>query len=264
MKRATKDLKIVGLLVLLTIVFLLSFNAVYSYFTTVRGVGGDLDFYNLDVKFTYTETNGSQTLTVQNQKQLFPSSAFSRNVAVGLKASAGASAPVYDLGIKSTSDSCGAYVRFYLEVYMTKSFSNGVNCYIDSNGNYVSEDGKYYNSVGAEIAASEVTPGDIVDYAEYFELGRLNGNAYTYNTNVTRQVKTVNDQNYVAYFYNSKLNRNESIYLRINAIKMLSTAPNELLDSDVVVFVTLEGVQATNGAYKSVFNDNYGYYNWES
>ena len=264
MKRATKDLKIVGLLLLLTIVFLLSFNVAYSYFTTVRGVGGDLDFYNLDVKFTYTETNGSQTLTVQNQKQLFPAKEFTRNVAVGLKPSASASSPVYNLGIKSTSDSCSAYVRFYLEVYVTKSFSNGVNCYIDSNGNYISEDGKYYNEAGSEIAASEVTPGIIVDYAEYFELGRLSGNAYSYSGNITRQVKNVNGKNYVAYFYNSKINRNESRFLNINAIKMLSTAPNELLDSDVVVFISLEGVQATNGAYKSVFNDNYGYYNWES
>ena len=45
---------------------------------------------------------------------------------------------------------------------------------------------------------------------------------------------------------------------------MMSSAPNELLDSDIVIYLTMEAVQAKNNAYKIVFDDNYGYYNWES
>jgi hypothetical protein len=124
MKRTTKVMKIVSTLVILTVLFLLSFNLVYAYFTAMRDVSSKLSFYDLKIQLTYAETQASQANIIENQKQLFPAKALSRNTAVGLKATEESSSVIYNLGVKSTSESCDAYVRFYLEVYMEKILVN--------------------------------------------------------------------------------------------------------------------------------------------
>ena len=106
-----------------------------SYFFVLNILGADINFYNLAVNLTYIETMGDSVSPVENQKQLFPSRDLSRNVAAGLKASSTSNTVIYNLGIQSSDDSCDSYVRFYLEVYLTHTFSNGITCYIDSNGN---------------------------------------------------------------------------------------------------------------------------------
>jgi uncharacterized protein YqkB len=133
--------------------------------------------------------------------------------------------------------------------------------YIDSLGNYVNDEGTYVDSLGNVIPTENVTKGEIVDYAEHFSMGMLLG-GNMYSEKITRQVNVVNEKNYVSYFLNTQLQVEED--LQVNAIQLLSTAPSEMLDSDLVIFLTMEGVQATNSAYKVVFDDNYGYYNWEN
>lgn len=261
MKKITKEIKIVTTLVILMLVFLCSFNIVYSYFTSVVFTDANIDFYALNVNMFYSED--SQTV-IENQTQLYPSGPLSRNLAISLKSTPTSKTNIESIGIKSTEDSCDAYVRLYLEVYKVKQISEAVY-YIDSKGNYVSETGVYVNEVGEEVLKQNIDVGEVVDYAEYFSLGYYEGkNFVEENLNVERQENEVGGKNFVTYFYTDKLESGGNRGLRINAIKMMSSAPNELLDSDIVIYLTMEAVQAKNNAYKIVFDDNYGYYNWES
>ena len=213
----------------------------------------------------YKESIESSFVEVENVKQLYPTGALKRNSAVGLKATASSATAMSEMGIISASGSASAYVRFWIEVYKVKQFTDGSIAYIDSQGNYVSETGVFLDETGSQIAdTTNITKGEVIDYSEYFELGNLTGNYFSASENVVRQVKTVNDVNYVSYFYNSAINSDDIIGLQINAIKMKSTTPSEVLDSNIIIYITMEGVQSSNNAYKTVFDDNHGYYNWES
>jgi len=260
MKKITKEIKIVTTLVILMLVFLCSFNIVYSYFTSVVFTDANIDFYALNVNMFYSED--SQTV-IENQTQLYLSGPLSRNLAISLKSTPTSKTNIESIGIKSTEDSCDAYVRLYLEVYKVKQIGEAVY-YIDSNGNYVSETGVYVNELGEEVLKQNLDIGEIIDYAEYFELGYLIGINFFESDLIFRQENEAGGKNFVTYFYTDKLESDGNQSLNISAIRMLSSAPNELLDSDIVIYLTMEAVQAKNNAYKIVFDDNYGYYNWES
>lgn len=264
MKRTTKEIKIVTALVILALVFLCSFNVVYSYFTSVSSINADLDFYTLDVRMYYEDPGIDVPTYIENQTQLYPSDLLKRGTAVNLKSSAEANTNISEIGITSSENSCASYVRFYLQVYMVKEIAGSVY-YIDSQGNYVDDNGNYVNEVGEEISSSDVTIGEIVDYAEFFDLCGLDDDGNPSDSErIEKRINAVNNKNYVSYFLIIALTGNSERDIQVNAIRMLPSAPNEILDSDIVIYLTMEAVQASNGAYKLVFNDNYGYYDWES
>ena len=263
MKRTTKEIKVISALVILALVFLCSFNVVYSYFTSLSYINADLDFYTLDVKMYYEDPDIGVPTYIENQTQLYPSDLFKRGTAVNLKKSEESETLISEIGVASSETSCASYVRFYLQVYMVKEIAGSVY-YIDSQGNYVDDYGKYVNVAGEEISSSDITIGEIVDYAEFFDLCELEDGEILPNERIEKQINAVNDKNYVAYFLIAALAGDSERDIQVNAIRMLPSAPNEILDSDIVIYLTMEAVQASNGAYKIVFNDNYGYYDWES
>lgn len=57
MKRTGKQVKLLGILVILTLIFLFAFNVTYSYFTATDRVVGNIEFSNLDVRFAYRSNN---------------------------------------------------------------------------------------------------------------------------------------------------------------------------------------------------------------
>ena len=266
MKKTTKEIKLISALVILALVFLCSFNVVYSYFTSLSHINAEIDFYSLDVKMFYNDPGIGVPTYIENQTQLYPSDLLRRGSVVNLKTSEESETFISEIGVASSDNSCAAYVRFYLQVYMVKEIAGSVY-YIDSQGNYVDDNGKYVNDAGEEISSSDITMGEIVDYAEFFYLCGLddNGNPSA-SERIEKQINVVNGKNYVAYFLIAALDGDGygNRPIGVNAIQMLASAPNEILDSDIVIYLTMEAVQASNGAYKSVFNDNYGYYDWEN
>ena len=262
MKIINKEIKIFLALTILALVFLFSFNIVYAYFTSYYSTSAEVDFYKLEIKLAYQDVGAPYTEIV-NQKQLFPSTGFSRNKAVALKSSENSKVNISGMGFSSSEDSTSAYVRFWLEVYSVKQTEDGTILFIDSEGNYLTEDGVYTDENGVTISSENVTAGEIVDYSEYFELGYLSGSNFSYSSTVARETNVVNNKNYVTYFLKSAISGDSISSCGINSIRMTSSAPNEILDSHMIIFISMEGVQSTNKAYKSVFNDNHGYYQWE-
>jgi len=263
MKILNKETKLFISLVIITLVFLFGFNVVYAYFSSNYSARADVDFYKLEINLAYQEP-GQPFQKVENQKQLFPTTGLTRNKAVGLKATADATSTINAMGFRSESESISAYVRFWIEVYMVKQLEDETIVYIDSKGNYVTESGSYVDANGNEIDPELVTAGEIVDYAEYFELGYKNGENFNYSSYVERKVNEVDSKKYITYFMKSAINAGSNVDSGINAIKMTSSAPNIILDTNVIIFINMEGVQTTNNAYKTVFDDNYGYYQWVS
>ena len=72
MKQINKEIKLVTLGVILTLIFLFSFNVVYSYFMSAKSLDADLDFYRLKVNMAYKETVDSSFVTISDVKQLYP------------------------------------------------------------------------------------------------------------------------------------------------------------------------------------------------
>lgn len=263
MKYINKEIKIVTLCVILTLIFLCSFNVVYSYFTAAKGIEANIQFANLNVYMQYREEHGGEYISISNKKQFYPTMPLNRDMATSLKSDPESTNEIDTIVVRSDSGAVSAYVRFYLEVYKVHQTTTGEVLYIDSKGNFVNESGTYVNSEGEEVDDSTLTKGVIVDYAEYFNIGSLSEETFTASPKLIRQENEVNGQNYVTYFLNSALGVGVRV-LDINSIKMLASAPEELLDSSVIIFMSMESVQASNKAYLTVFDDKYGYYNWES
>ncbi len=100
--------------------------------------------------------------------------------------------------------------------------------------------------------------GEIINNTNYGQYFRLNyGSAYvTYNT------ITNNSETNTIYYVTRALPSNTT-YTFANSMTLLTNAPAEILNTDVKITITFEAVQASNEAYKSVFNDGWGYLNEE-
>ena len=250
-----KEHKIVPILIVLTLLCLCVFNVSYSYFSATARIEGNAKFG--EVKLTWMKYLSADYGEELEVSQLYPTQALSRNGVSAIKLSPSDKNPLVSLGLKNLSDE--AYARFWIEVYVVQQIG-GKYYYIDSKGNFVDDDGKYVDASGAMLNSASVDRGVVVDYAKYFQLGKLNGENFTaYDAG-----KTIHSGNNVTYFVGSKLGKSDFLSLNINAIKMLDTAPDALLSSNVCVNLVYEAVQAANGAYVEVFNDDRGFIDWEN
>lgn len=252
-----KQNKILPILVLLSLLFLCVFNVSYSYFTTTAKITGSTNFG--DVSLSWVEFYSSGLSNDLNVNQLYPTEALSRNGVSAIKINEGNTKPVVSLGLKNLADD--VYVRFWIEVYIVQPIS-GKYYYVDSKGNFVDDNGNYVNSAGSSINVSSESRGDIVDYAKYFQLGSYDDEEDSFT--IYDEDYTIVNGDYITYFIESTLAKGETISLSINAIKMLNTAPDDLLSSSVCVYLAYEAVQAANGAYVDVFNDDRSFIDWEN
>lgn len=267
MKKINKEIRILSLLVALTIIFLFALNIVHAYFTASAKIQGTIKFANLDV---YMSVEDGATTKITNQINLTTDTLVSRGLAFNVKREDGTN-NINSVKIVNNANSTAAYIRFYIEVYITKTINDNTY-YVDNNGNFVDDNGNYVDEFGNIIDVAESDRGVVVDYGQYFALGTLTNGNFTSvesSVNVEKTVKTVDNFGYATYFYKSALTplatqtaETENLF---NAIMMLESAPNEVLGSTMCLYVSFDAVQKDNKAYLSVFNDEkHGYYNWES
>jgi len=252
MKTTTKGMKITSLLVIITLLFLFAFNVTYSYFTATANANGSINFGKLDLKFIYQSSG--RTETIESKIQIYPNSNLARDSVCGITSTA-AGASITNIGVRSVVGSCDAYIRVKFEVYICKQIS-GTVYYVDSKGNYVGDDGKYVDESGNSITVPEGNQGQVIDYAQYFLLGSVSDEVFTEST----FVKSIKNDT-VTYFYSSALSGGADIFMGVSALKMVADSPDELLGTTVCMYLSFDGVQKANEAFKYVYDDDRGYYN---
>jgi len=253
MKTTTKGMKITSLLVIITLLFLFAFNVTYSYFTATANANGSINFGKLDLKFIYQA--GSITETVENKIQIYPNSNLARDSVCGFTTAAVSGSSITNIGVTSLPGSCEAYIRVKFEVYICKQIS-GTVYYVDSKGNYVGDNGNYVDESGNTITVAEADQGQVIDYAQYFLLGSVKNDVFS-ETSFVKSIKN----NTVTYFYTSALSSGSDIFMGVSALKMVADSPDELLGTTVCMYLSFDGVQKANEAFKYVYDDDRGYYN---
>ncbi len=141
MKRKDKTINIVSLCVIITLIFLCTFNVVYSYFTATSSRQGDLLFSNLDVKFSYMLEGGSSPIVVADKEfAIIPNETMvSRGGTVTFKTQEGEK--INYLNFTTSTDSCNCYVRFRVNAYKTddETINYGQYFELNINNNFVSK-----------------------------------------------------------------------------------------------------------------------------
>jgi hypothetical protein len=208
---------------------LCSFNATTSYFTASSNKSGALNFPLLDVRFT-TITNST---TPDNQMQASPSKItlfpyggnISRGQTFELSLSDAADATKIDnIEIKNMEGSCEVYVRFWIDAY---TYSNGVQG-TTNYGEYflIEETSDIVRGTGSEDIEETATEGS---WCYFVVPSILSGGAQIIG----------------------------------NKITISADLPDDVLGQQLKITMTLEAVQALNGAFVEEFGDaedKKGYY----
>lgn len=145
----------------------------------------------------------------------------SRDEAFGLKVG---DAAVRYLYFSVANGSCNSYVRYMLDAYKVDDLGNPI-----STVNY----GQYFNIIPDSSAAS--------------------------NTISNRQIVTNNGVTNAVYYMYNALTSNINRFC--DKIKLLDSAPVDMLDGNLKLTITFVAVQRDNEAFQSVFNDGWGYLN---
>lgn len=216
MRKISKESKLYPILVIVTLIFLLSINVAYAYFTSRSYVVGDTNFSTLEVGWVYRKESTSSAIDIANSSTINPVlSSINRGEAVNFKIG---SDSVNSLGFRTLDGSTSAYVRFWVDAYIVDSTNSDGTLNLGS-VNY----GKFFQIMisGVVPESSERTQGsnsNIIYYAS------VSGTSWC-----------------------------------IGSIKLLETAPIDLLSKEVSLSISFEAVQSSNEAFKSVFNDWKGY-----
>lgn len=223
MRKISKESKLYPILVIVALIFLLSINVAYAYFTSRSYVVGDTNFATLDVNWQYEGTAGTETIT--NGITINPIiSSINRGETVKFKIG---EQSINRLGFKLAEGSTGAYIRFWVDAYVV----NGTN-----------GDGSLNLST--------------MNYGNYFQLriSDVDYPTFTENTYTSNEVTYTNR----IYYSAGEVNTNIDLWC-IDSIKLLEDAPIDLLSKEVSLSISFEAVQSSNEAFKSVFNDWKGY-----
>lgn len=219
-KAKKRQYRIVGLIVVVVLLLLCSFNVTYSYFTAVASINGTIDFLELNVKFGYTVGSGSSAVHTDmtgNSMVVAPNtSVINRGDTFGLKVN---SSNVSALYLTWTDDSCDFYIRFKLDAYKQNS-------------------------------------SDTTNYGQYFKLNYSLNTGLLIREVKTNSGQT----NAVYFIKNKLSPANSEQSSFCDSITLLDTAPVEMLDGEIKLTLTFLACQSDNGAYKSVFGDGWGYY----
>lgn len=220
-KVSNKTSKLMASLILLVLAFLSVLNVTYSYFTSTASADGDLNFSDLDAYFSYTI--GSTTTQVSQTKALNLYSAtgtIARNEAFQLSLTNGGTA-ISSLTISTTTTSCDAYIRFWVDAYLVTNGS------VDTSKNY----GKYFlfksnEEVYTKTNSSAAAQGSWCYYSTYTIKG---GSGLDLGNELTLTDLTGD------------------------------SVPISILGEKMQITVSYEAVQKANKAYQSVFADTKGY-----
>lgn len=239
MKAKTEKIKLITMFVLLLIAIISVTNVTYSFFSSTASSGGEMAFGTMNFKLYYNNTNNT---LANNKLTVVPDGPISRgkSFSVYLEQDESTLVSVQEIGfINSGTVNC--YVRFWIDAFIEGD---------ESGTNY----GKYF----------------------YIE-------AYS-NDFVRKRVDA--DSSPACYYAVSQFGENEGNYFYINkdgydkqyfkmqdipasdldsAYKTVTDAlPLDILGEELKITISFEAVQAANEAWKSVFNDELGYYDdWE-
>ena len=227
MKTKTINLKTIVSLVLLMIAVFGAVNISYSYFTSKASKSGEVNMGSLSVSFCYNLSN-----TIYDSISLVADTAsIDRGEAFGLKTlneATGNYITINNLQIINGSNSCDAYVRFWIDAYI-----------INDEGEKISDD----------------------NYGKYFALTRPN--LMPSENNFTRDTKDP-----YCYFVEKGLKAGIGINLgkelTLKDISETDTVPIIMLGKKLLIKISFDAVQKANKAFESVFavteEDPKGYY----
>lgn len=245
MTKVSKTTRLLITLVLLALAFFCSFNVTYSYFTATANADGELAFADLDVRFITVLNNsvvqtGNYTQDNLYTINLYPvGGTISRGQAFKLSSTnfvAGSTQEEIDeIRIKNMT-STKAYVRFWIDAYIVTNSQTGE---VDTTTNY----GKYFFFTETDLTKNMFARGGgSADAQEgswcYFAKIALNPYGQTY-----AEIPLGNE-------------------LTMKDIDANNAIPNDVLGAQLKVTLSLQAVQASNGAFSSVFGgtDKKGYY----
>lgn len=171
MKIKNKEIKIVGLFVILALIFLFAFNVTYSYFTSSYQVTGNINFSNLNVRFAYTTVSSPAAPIVVDEATLTirpsdSSGTIARGTTFQLALDNGTDLSY--LAFNASNDSCSSYIRFRINAYKV-------------------EDSNIDNTI---------------NYGQYFE---IDGNGFT------SSLQTVNNVTNTIYYMTNELNADQTV-----------------------------------------------------
>ena len=219
-KNKKHEYKIVTFSIIIVLLFLFAFNITYAYFTATGSINGSLNFSNLDVKFGYRRNNTVyETIDTQTLVVAPNTTMVSRGDNFTLLYG---TYNIDYLYFTASSDSCDYYVRFMLNAY----------------------------KINADNSIDES-----VNYGRYFEIKCAN-NVFTLVRDKTNTVDTTQINN--VYYMTSTLT-NGQYYRFCDSITLLDSAPTDILDTNIQLQITFKAVQQPNEAFKSVFDDGWGY-----
>lgn len=221
MIKVSKNAKIITSLVLLVLAFLCSFSITSAYFTATASETGTLNFPNLDVRFITFDNNDDipedQLETATTQILLYPvGDSIPRGESFEFSLAENSDVPIKNLAIRNMSNSCEAYVRFWIDAYIvTGNVAGGTNY-----GQYftLAPNANISRGGGAGLNASEK------DWCYYVIYSMLTTSGYN----------TINLG---------------------NTLTISEDIPDAVLGSQLKITLTVEAVQAANNAFSSEFGD---------
>lgn len=91
------------------------------------------------------------------------------------------------------------------------------------------------------------------NYGQYFDFAGRN------SSDIMRSVRTNGGETNAIYYVRSALATNSTMVFA-TGITLLSNAPISILNSELKITISFEAVQQANEAFRSVFNDGWGYH----
>lgn len=222
MKSCSKNTKLITTLIVLTLLFLCAVNITFSYFSASAKVTCSVTLPNFEFKCAYKIKNNNTTKYVDStQLEIYPAeSQIHRGSVFTVNVIDGEESVEVDYIGCSSRGTKKAYVRFWIDAYVVRDGE------LDTTINY----GKYF-LVGYQDG------GNFLESQEMFE------DSFSKSNDTYFMIDAVSSGFSTCFKY----------------VQLSPSAPVEMLGESLRVFVTMQGVQIENEAYKSVFDDEHGY-----
>ena len=240
MKSKTKFLKTFVTLVLLMLAVFSFVNASFSFFTSANSTQGNIKMADMSVSFRY-KVSGYQAGELEKGSSItfVPTTPFiERGVAFNLKLVEGdTSRNLEHLSIIKQSGQCDAYVRFWIEAYRLKNDNS-----LDKTEDY----GRFFFLTRRPLGSNNFSRAESEPYCYYIEKALYDA---------TDDPLEPTDPHMMDL----------GIEMTLTDIKasngtLIEAVPIDLLGERIQITISFQAVQKANEAFKSVFNDDKGYY----
>ena len=221
MKQTTKQAKLLGLIVIFTMIVLCLTNVVHAYFSAINQVSGEITFGGNSVRFAYTYSTASTGYVDDDILVVYPvysaGAELKRGDSFGLQiVNGGTTTNINKLSLNAQGGS--SYVRLWINAYIVK------NSVLDTS----------------------------VNYGQYFEFTNIYASAFE------TKIVDVNNETRKMYYLKSPIS--SGVLTEIcTGLTLLTTAPVEMLDKSFNITINFDSVQVENQAFKAVFDDGWGY-----